>query len=114
MSYNRKLAKIRLAKHFVYSGWMDQYGSKVLKSFKECDVEMSIYGAGINTKKVLKCFHTYHTDFHLLSLCQLWCEGSKYYVQGVFGDSEGNYQCLLLGGKRNTREQGILILPVLK
>ena len=66
------------------------------------------------TGMCLKCFHIYHTDFHLLSLCQLWCEGSKYYVQGVVGDSEGNYQCLLLGSKRNTREQGILILPVLK
>ncbi len=35
---------------------MDQDGAELSMSFQECDVEMFIYGAGDNAKKMLGCF----------------------------------------------------------
>ncbi len=87
-----------------------QHGSKVLKIYKECDIEMCIYGSGVNAKNVLQVFSNYNSGYSLLSLCQLWCKGSAYYVKHVFVDVEGNYQYLLLHNDTDTLRR-ILILP---
>ena len=99
-------------------GCQGEADGMVVKYSKECDVEMCVYAAGFNAKKISSVISDYVPNHSLLSLCELSCDRCEYFIKHIFADADGDYQYILCGSDGDsppdpTYSYRVLTLPTL-